>query len=218
MTERVLCVNVGLPMPVPYRGDMISTGIFKQPVDGPVTIRTLGLEGDGQADLSVHGGEYKAVYLYSADDYAWWATELGHPVQHAEFGENLTVTGLRDHEVCVGDTLRVGAALLQVTMPREPCFKLGIRMGDHRFPARFREANRMGFYARVLDEGAVAAGDAVAFETRADGSLTIAEFHDTYVNRRDDEAALRRLGAVPVIEPSWADWVERRLAELGSAE
>jgi len=192
---------------------MISTGIFKYPVDGPVMLRRGGFDGDGQADPSVHGGEHKAAYIYSAGSYEWWRGELGHELQPGEFGENVTATGFLDEDVRVGDTLRMGGALVQVTSPREPCFKLGIRMGDHRFPARFREASRMGFYVRVLEEGPVAAGDAIEIARVATGSVTIAEFHRIYVEGRDDPDALRRLAAAPGLDPMWVGWCERRVSE-----
>jgi MOSC domain-containing protein YiiM len=213
---RIASVNVGVPTQVPYRGNLVSTGIFKSPVEGPVTLRRLGFDGDGQADLSVHGGEHKAAYVYSADAYAWWRGELGHDLQPGEFGENLTVGGFADEDVSVGDVLRVGRALTQVTSPREPCFKLGIRMGSAAFIPRFRAANRMGFYLRVVEEGPVAAGDPIEIVERAAGSVTIAEFHRTYVAGRNDVDALRRLAAAPTLEPGWVDWCLRRLAEASS--
>ncbi len=213
MADRVISVNVGLPTQVPYRGAMVSTGIFKQPVEGRVMLRTTNVEGDGQADASVHGGVDMAAYVYSWDSYRWWMDELGHELHPGEFGENLTVTGFTDEDVHVGDVIRVGGAVVQVTTPREPCFKLGIRMGDHRFPARFREASRMGFYLRVLEEGEIGAGDAIEIEQRAEGSLTIAEFHATYTSGRDDPAALRRMLAAPRLTESWREWVEKRLEE-----
>ena len=213
MAEQVVSLNVGRPTQVPYRGSTISTAIFKYPVEGRVMLRRTGFDGDGQADPSVHGGEHKAAYIYSADDYAWWIQELGHQLQHGEFGDNLTVTGFRDDTVSVGDVLRIGAALVQVASPREPCFKLGIRMGDARFQARFRAAGRMGFYVRVLEEGAVGAGDAAEIVERSTGSVTIAEFHQVIVDGRDDPGALRRLAAAPTLEPEWVDWCERRTAE-----
>jgi MOSC domain-containing protein YiiM len=218
VTNRVASVNVGRPMQVPYRGNMISTAIFKYPVEGRVMLRTTGFDGDGQADPSVHGGEHKAAYIYSANDYAWWIEELGHPLQHGEFGENLTVTGFGDDTVSVGDVLRIGDALVQVAAPREPCFKLGIRMGDPRFQARFREANRMGFYVRVIEEGEIGAGDAAEVVERAEGSVTIAEFHGIFVDGRDDVSALRRLAAAPTLEPEWVDWCERRIADAATGE
>ena len=218
MAEQVLSLNVGRPTQVPYRGNIISTAIFKHPVEGRRMLRTTGFDGDGQADPSVHGGEHKAAYVYSADDYAWWIEQLGHALQHGEFGENLTVTGLRDADVSVGDVLRIGEALVQVASPREPCFKLGIRMGDARFQARFREADRMGFYVRVLEEGEIGVGDAAEPVERAEGSVTIAEFHRVIVDGRDDPDALRRLAAAPTLEPEWIDWCERRLADAAKGE
>lgn len=215
MSEHVVSVNVGRPTQVPYRGNMISTGIFKYPVEGRVMLRATGLDGDGQADPTVHGGVDMAAYVYAQEAYDWWMTELGHPLQPGEFGENLTVTGLTDDAVQVGDVLRIGDALVQVTTPREPCFKLGIRMGDHRFPARFREANRMGFYLRVLEEGEIGPGDSAEITERAEASLTIAEFHGTYVSGRDDGAALERLAAAAGLPQSWQDWAAKRIAELG---
>lgn len=212
-TGRVVSVNVGRPTQVPYRGGVVSTGIFKRPVDGRVMLRTMKLDGDEQADPSVHGGADMAAYVYSWDSYRWWMDELGHELQPGEFGENLTVTGFTDDDVRVGDVIRIGDAVVQVTTPREPCFKLGIRMGDQRFPARFREANRMGFYTRVLQEGEVGAGDAVEIAERAEESLTIAEFHRTYTSGRDDPAALRRMLATPGLPESWRTWVAKRLAE-----
>ena len=217
MAETILSVNVGLPTQVPYQGKLISTGIFKHPVDGPEVVRRGGIEGDGQADLSVHGGEHKAVYIYSADNYAWWATELGHELQPGEFGENLTVTGFGDDDVSVGDELIVGSARVQVTGPREPCFKLGIRMGDHRFPARFREAARLGFYVRVINEGFVAPNDEITVAARANDSVTIAKFHDLYVNNRDDVAALMRLAAAPGLDPSWIAWCDKRILDASGS-
>lgn len=213
MAERVVSVNVGVPTQVPYRGGLVSTGIFKSPVDGPVMLRVSGFDGDGQADLSVHGGVHKAAYVYSADAYAWWAAELGHGLQPGEFGENVTVSGFGDGDVSVGDVLRVGGATGQVAAPREPCFKLGIRMGDPRFVPRFREANRTGFYLRVLVEGPVEAGDRIEVVERAEGSVSIAEFHRIFVEGRDDRQALARLAAAPSLEPDWVEWCERRLRE-----
>ena len=218
MAEQVLSLNVGRPTQVPYRGSMISTAIFKHPVEGLQMLRTTGFDSDGQADPSVHGGQHKAAYIYSADDYAWWIEELGHQLQHGEFGENLTVTGFQDDTVSVGDVLRIGAALVQVASPREPCFKLGIRMGDPRFQARFRDANRMGFYVRVLEEGEIGVGDAAEVVERAKRSVTIAAFHRVFVAGRDDPDALLRLAAAPTLEPEWVDWCERRAAEAEANE
>ena len=210
----IVAVNVGGVTQVPYRGTSVATGIFKAPVEGRVAVGPTGLEGDVQADPSVHGGPDKAVYLYSADDYAWWAGELGHPVAHGEFGENLTVTGLGGDAVRVGDRIRAGGVLLEVTTPREPCFKLGIRMGEPRFVVRFREEGRTGFYARVLETGTVGAGDAVEVVAHApDTAPTIEEFHRAFTTGRDDAALMRRMAATPGLPEDWREWFERRAEE-----
>ncbi len=214
MNSQVLSLNVGRAIPVPYQGKMVSTGIFKSAVTERVALTRDGFAGDEQADPSVHGGHHKAAYFYSAGNYAWWRGELGHNVAHGEFGENLTVKGFTDDTVSVGDLIRVGEALVEVTSPREPCFKLGIRLADPRFPARFREANRTGFYSRVIEEGTIGVGDTVTIETPAADSLTIAEFHLTYTQGRRDETALRRLMSAPNLEPNWVAWCEKRLGEL----
>ena len=213
MIDHVVSVNVGLPTQVPYRGGMVSTGIFKRPVDGRVMLRATNLDGDGQADPSVHGGADMAAYVYSWDSYGWWMAELGHDLQPGELGENLTVTGFTDETVRVGDVLRIGDAVVQVTAQREPCFKLGIRMGDHRFPARFRKANRMGFYVRVLEEGEIGAGDGAEIVEEAAGSVTIAELHRVFAYARDDVPMLRRLIAAPGLPESWREWAEKRMTE-----
>ncbi len=216
MIGHVVSVNVGRPTQVPYRGSMISTGIFKNPVEGRVMLRATNLDGDGQADPSVHGGTDMAAYVYSWDSYRWWMDELGHELQPGEFGENITVTGFTDETVRVGDVIRIGGAVVQATAQREPCFKLGIRMGDHRFPARFREANRMGFYVRVLEEGEIGAGDGAEIVEEAAGSVTIAEIHRVYAYARDDVAALHRLIAAPGLPESWREWAEKRIAEASA--
>jgi len=214
--DTVVSVNAGRPTQVPYRGNMISTGIFKNPVAGRVMLGATNLDGDGQADPSVHGGADMAAYVYSWDSYRWWMDELGHELQPGEFGENITVTGFTDETVRVGDVIRIGDALVQVTAQREPCFKLGIRMGDQRFPAQFREADRMGFYVRVLEEGEIGAGDAAELVEEAGVSVTIAELHRVFAYARDDVPALRRLIAAPGLPESWREWTEKRIAEASA--
>ncbi len=149
---KLLSINVGRPRPVPYRDGVVSTGIYKEPVAGRTWLRRLNLDGDGQADLRVHGGEDKAVYAYPFERYAFWSRELRrNDLGYGQFGENLTVEGLLEEQVHIGDVYRIGAALLQVSQPRSPCFKLGVRMGDAAFVARFAAANYTGFYLRVLE-------------------------------------------------------------------
>jgi len=158
-SDAIVSVNVSRVIEVGYRGRKIRTGIFKSPVSGCVAVHHLGLNGDTQADLRVHGGLDKAVYAYAAEHYDFWEFEMSIRYPFGQFGENLTVTGVAEDRVRAGDVFRAGGALFQVTGPRFPCFKLGIRMGDQKFLKRFLESGRSGFYLRVLEEGDVSAGD-----------------------------------------------------------
>lgn len=212
----VVSLNVGMPIEVPFQDGLVSTGIFKSPVSDRRAVRALGIEGDGQADLAVHGGVDKAVYVYSQDSYDWWMDELGHALQPGEFGENITVTGFTDDTVRIGDRMRLGTALVEVTQPREPCFKLGIRMGDKRFVTRFRDAARTGFYLRVLEEGEVAAGDAVERVHGDPANPTVADIHDIFVNGRTDLDRLRWAAQTPALERGWCGWMEKRIREAES--
>lgn len=155
----------------------MTSGIVKRPVEGLVAVAALNLAGDRQADLSVHGGVDKAVYAYPAEHYAAWAEELGRDDLEPGvfFGENLTIEGLREDDVSIGDTLRTGTVLLEVSQPRVPCYKLAIRIGDPAFAKPFLASGRTGYYLRVLREGTVAAGDAVTLETRAERSMSVRE-------------------------------------------
>ena len=157
-----MSVNVGRSRVVEWHGRKVRTAIFKEPVDGPVLASGVNLAGDLQADRRVHGGDDKAVYAYSRDDYEWWESELGRALPPGTFGENLTTTGIDLTQSSIGDRWHVGAAILEVAQPREPCFKLGIRMGDASFVDRFEVAGRPGAYLRIVDAGELAAGDGIA--------------------------------------------------------
>ena len=206
-------INVGLPREITHRDQAMTTGIFKLPVAGPVWLGRLNLAGDGQADLRVHGGADKAVYLYPFEHYAFWAGELGrHDFSYGQFGENFTTRGLLEDEVNIGDIFQISAARVQVTQPRSPCFKLGIRMGDENFPMRFATANRTGFYLRVLEEGMVKAGDTTDRVERAAGSMSVREvFHLRHVG--GTRAEYERAARLPGLASSWRAAFEKRLAE-----
>lgn len=160
--SRIVSVNVSLPKAVAWQGRTIRTGIFKEPVSGRVRATRHGLAGDGQADQRVHGGRTKAVYAYPSEHYAYWRRELrDQDLPWGMFGENLTTEGLLETEVRVGDRFRVGTAILEVTQPRRPCVKLGIRFGREDIIPRFRQARRSGFYLAVVEEGELGAGDTI---------------------------------------------------------
>lgn len=214
MPEHVLSVNVGGVRTIPNGRRTTRTGIVKSPVEGRVALGREGFAGDRQADRRVHGGPHMAAYLYSADDYDWWERELGRPLPPGIFGENLTVTGLQDDAVHIGDRFRIGTALVEVTSPRQPCFKLGLRMEDRRFVTRFRDAGRTGFYVRVLEEGEVAAGDEVVPVARDARTFSVRDAHLVATTGRDDPEALRRALAVEALNAAWREWAEGRLAEL----
>jgi MOSC domain-containing protein YiiM len=210
---KLISVNVGRPRPVPHEGRVVSTGIFKEPVAGPVFLRRLNLDGDGQADLRVHGGADKAVYAYPYEHYAFWAGELGrNDFSHGQFGENFTITGWLEDTVCIGDEFQIGAARVQVTQPRSPCFKLGLRMNDDQFPVRFAAANRTGFYLRVLQEGRVTAGDTIERIRHDADSLSV---RDVFRLRHDrgTRAEHERAARLPALSPSWRAVFEKRLTD-----
>jgi MOSC domain-containing protein YiiM len=156
----LLSVNVGRPRTVEWRGRHVTSAIWKESVDGPVTIEGVNLAGDDQADRRVHGGPDKAVYAYAVEDYDWWAANTG-ALTAGTFGENLTTRGVDLNDCHIGDRWHIGSAILEVSQPREPCFKLGIRMGDDHFPGKFAAAGRPGVYLRIIAAGVVTAGDRI---------------------------------------------------------
>ena len=174
---KLVSVNVSLPKTVEHEGRMVSTGIYKEPVTGRVMVRKLNLDGDGQADLSVHGGVYKAVYVYDLESYRYWRRELDRDdLANGHFGENLTVEGMPDDQIHIGDIFRVGSALLEVTQPRVPCFKLEMKMGLPDFSRQFLTSGRLGFYCRVVEEGEVGAGDPIDRVEVGPERVTVREF------------------------------------------
>jgi MOSC domain-containing protein YiiM len=208
---RLISVNVSLPKAVAFRGQSVSTSIFKEPVAGRVLVRRLSLEGDWQADLRAHGGLNKAVYAYTVEHYARWSEELGRDdLRPGQFGENLTVAGLTEDAARLGDVLRVGGALLQVTQPRYPCFKLGLKMGDPSFPRRFLASGRTGFYLRVLQESAVGAGDTLELAEQADALTVAGLWHLVVVEKGNVEGARQALRC-PTLAREWREPLEARL-------
>lgn len=216
---RVVSVNMGLPRAVRWRGREVTTGIFKEPVHGRVPIRRLNLEGDRQADLTVHGGAAKAVYAYPVEHYDFWREELREDLALGAFGENLTVEGLPlEDEVAVGDRFRVGTAELVVTQPRLPCYKLGIRFGDKEMVRRFLVSGRTGYYLAVAVEGEVAAGDHVWTVALHPASIAIAEITRLYAWGPDDVSTFERLVDLDPLPEDWRRYFAKRLEEVTRTE
>lgn len=209
---KLISVSVGLPREVRWQDRTVATGIFKQPVAGRIALRRLNLAGDGQADLRVHGGEHKAVYAYPLEHYDWWQRELGRaPFAHGQFGENLTVSGMREDEVYIGDVFQIGSARVQVSQPRSPCFKLELRMGEDGFATRFRTAQRTGFYLRVLEEGEVGTGDSIACLVRDPGAMSVREIFQLRYGGRLDRDRLERAIGLAALTPSWRNAFKEQL-------
>ena len=201
---RLISLNVGLPQDVAWQGRTVRTAVWKRPVEGPRRARRLNIDGDGQGDLGGHGGEQRAVFLYQLDSYRHWARELGRDdLEHGIFGENLTVEGLGDDEVCIGDRYRIGGAVLEVTQPRVTCYRVGIRVGDPRIPALLVSHRRPGFYLRVLDEGDVQAGDEIVKLASGPEGMTVVEVDGLLYLPGHPREQLRRALRIPALSPGW---------------
>ena len=211
-TPKVISVNVGLPRTVIWAGRSLTSAIWKTPVEGRIPVRGVNLEGDGQADRRVHGGEDKAVYAYSSEDYAWWADSLGREVLAATFGENLTTKGIDLSACVIGQEWRVGTAVLQVAQPREPCFKLGMRMGDARFVERFEASGRSGAYLRIRQAGDIGAGDPIVTGPLPFHGVTIGDLAAVRPSTPAD--LLERIAAVAEVPEGWRTMARRRLNRL----
>jgi MOSC domain-containing protein YiiM len=210
----VVSVNVGLPREVTWKGRTVTTGILKAPVAGPVALRRHNLDGDRQADLSVHGGPTKAVYVYPTQHYHYWRDALGDSeLTWGSFGENLTVEGVDEESVHIGDEFRVGSARMIVTEPRMPCFKLGIRFGRADMVKLFLKSQRTGFYFGVVEEGHVQAGDHLERVAEHPDGLRIADVTRLYTTERTNEELLRKAISVEVLPESWRSHFERQLEE-----
>jgi MOSC domain-containing protein YiiM len=208
---RVVSVNVGRPRRELLSGRELETAIVRNPVAGSVTVGPLGLEGDEVADKENHGGPDQALYLYTAEDYAWWSGELGRDLEPGTFGENLTVAGFESASLAIGDRLRIGEVELEVTSPRIPCATFAARMGDPQWVKRFAGADRPGAYLRVLSGGAITAGDALTLEPAADRSVPLLELVRLFYDHSAPAADLQRALCAPIAVRARAD-LEQRLA------
>jgi MOSC domain-containing protein YiiM len=208
---RVVSVNVGMPREVEWNRRKVLTGIFKSPVAAKLTVRRLNIDGDGQADLTVHGGPDKAVYAYPNEHYGSWSERLDRELTPGIFGENLTTAGLLEDEVHIGDEFRVGTARLVVTQPRLPCFKLGIRFDDPGMVKSFVQAGKPGIYFAVLEEGVVGPGDPIERIAEDPSRITVAEMFSLVLDRDLAPDALRRLLGVSSLAAVWRKELEERL-------
>jgi len=209
---RVRSVNVAVVREFPHRGRTVRTGIWKLPAAGPVKVGAEGIEGDAVVDRRYHGGLDKAVYAYAAEDYEWWSEELGEDLEPGRFGENLTTEGIDLVGARIGDRWRVGTALLEVSEPRTPCYKLAYKMGDRRFIKRFAKALRLGAYLRVVEPGEIGAGDAIELVERPQHDVTVQLLGRAMLGERDLAADVL---AAPALSEKLRSWAEDRSAKAG---
>jgi MOSC domain-containing protein YiiM len=212
---QLVSVNVGLPQTITWKGRTVQTGIFKTPVNGRVQVRTLNLAGDRQADLSVHGGPDKAIYVYPSEHYDYWRSEFPNmELPWGMFGENLTTTGLLEGAVNVGDTFRIGSAVAMVTQPRVPCYKLAAKFGREDIVKRFLASGRSGFYLKVVQEGEVEVGDAIELISRDGHAVTVADVANLYRDGPDQVRLLQRVVQVEALPENWRDHFQQQIDQL----
>ena len=215
---KIISVNVALPRLVPRNGEPVSTGIFKERVGGRVMLRTLNLDGDRQADLTVHGGPEKAVYVYPSEHYDFWKRELPDmDLPPGMFGENFTTTGLLESEINIGDKFRVGTAEVMVTQPRMPCYKLGIRFGRTDIIKRFLVSERTGFYCSVLTEGEVGTGDEFELMMKNVSGVRVVDVTRLYSSEKENVDLFRRAIATKALPDSWREYFRKRIENLNPA-
>ena len=214
----VLSVNVGLPREVVWKGRKVLTGIFKEPVGTePVFIRRLNLDGDRQADLTVHGGTDKAVYAYPAEYYRYWREQFPDmELPWGMFGENLTITGLTEETAHVGDRFQIGTAELMVTQPRLPCYKLGIKFGRDDILKRFLESGLTGFYFAVIQEGKVAQGDPITVVSREEHQLSVSAITRLYIQDKHNPESLQHALQVKALPTGWREYFQEQLEQIAS--
>lgn len=202
---KLLSINVSKPKPIEYNGKTVYTGIFKEPVSGAVMLREYNIDGDGQGDLKVHGGTYKAIYGYPYEHYSHWQQELErNDLSYGQFGENLTLSGMLEEEIYIGDVFQIGSDVkLQITQPRVPCFKLGYKMGQPEFPKQFLESRRVGFYFRVLAEGEINAGNTISRIEIASEQMSVTEILNLRFFDTNNHELIEKARKLPALSPSW---------------
>jgi MOSC domain-containing protein YiiM len=218
---KLISVNCGLPKQAVWHGQMVTTSIYKEPVEGRVALRRLNLDGDRQSDLTVHGGKDKAVYCYQVSHYEYWKAELpGRPLPPGSFGENFTIDGPGDDSIHIGDRFAIGSAEVVVTQPRMPCYKLGIRFESDEMINRFLESGRSGFYLAVTREGEVGAGDEIRTLSLDPHSVPVSAIMRLYLAKKyeaRDSAMVRQALEVEPLTDSWKDYFREKLTRLGAS-
>lgn len=212
---KILSVNVSLPKEIDFEGQKVTTGIFKEPVEGRIMLRTLNLDGDKQADLTVHGGVDKAVYAYSIEHYEYWRKVFPNiEMPNGMFGENFTVEGLMESEVSIGDVFQIGSSKVIATQPRMPCYKLGVKFGRMDVLKKFLASGRSGIYFKVLEEGEVGAGDTIEQITKDPNQVTINDIVRLYAKDREDIKTMQRAAKVEVLPEGWKDYFLEQIKRI----
>ena len=206
---QIISVNVGVPRTVTWAGRPVTSAIWKAPTTGRVAVAGVNLAGDDQADRRVHGGPDKAVYAYAVEDYAWWTDTLGIDLGPGTFGENLTTQGIDLSTSVIGQRWHVGSAVLEVAQPRQPCYKLGMRMGDARFVDRFDESGRSGAYLRIVEAGDIGAGDAIVVDEAPEHGFTVADL--VAAQHEPTRERLERVAAIDAVPEGQRAWAQRQL-------
>lgn len=213
MSIDIVSINLGQPKTVMYQKKELLTGIYKSPAAGPVFLTRLKFERDGQADLIHHGGSDKAVCVYPHEHYSYWESVMGTALPLAAFGENLTIRGLTEEQVCIGDTFRLGKAVVQVSQPRQPCFKLSVKLGRTDLPLLVQNTGYTGYYFRVLEEGLVSKEDGLVPIDRLPKPFTLAYANRIMHHEKTNRAAMEELLQVKELSTSWRDTFRKRLCE-----
>ncbi len=215
LAAQILSVNVGRRREFDFGGRRARSAIWKSPVEGRVAVRGVNLEGDDQADRGAHGGPDKAVYAYAVEDLRWWEGQVGQPLAPGAFGENLTTEGIAVNQAVIGERWKIGTAILEVSEPRVPCWRLGVRMRDPAFPRRFTEALRPGAYLRIATEGILGASDALCVVARPEHGLTVQDVFRIYTRDRHEAA---RLLAISQLSEGWKRWAQRQVERAASPD
>jgi MOSC domain-containing protein YiiM len=212
---KILSVNVSFPKEVDFEGQKVTTGIFKEPIDGRIMLRTLNLEGDKQADLTVHGGPDKAVYAYPIEHYEFWLKVFPNmEMPNGMFGENFTTEGLMEAEVNVGDVFRIGSSKVVATQPRMPCYKLGVKFGRMDVLKKFLASGRSGIYLKVLEEGEVGAGDPIIQIKKDTNRVGISDIVKLYASDREDIKTMRRAVKVEALPEVWKHYFYEQIRRV----